>query len=257
MRAPKKRPEYATPPATTHTTDTTTRHPDQAHPTTPAAVLALQRLIGNAGVGTVLGATEHPMHPEPPEQATQVEQIAHPEQVAQLEEAEHSGHDERVAHSGHDAEHEAGSDAGYDAGSSQAESQAASVRDVLSSPGRPLDAAVRSEMEPMLGTDLSHVRIHTDQAAHNSAESLSAQAYTSQSHIVFQRDRYDPGSASGRHTLAHELMHVVQQQQGPVAGTDTGAGLAVSDRSDRYEREAEEAAAGIVAGIPHGNDHEA
>jgi hypothetical protein len=42
-----------------------------------------------------------------------------------------------------------------------------------------------------------------------------------------------------RHTLAHELTHVIQQRQGPVAGADNGAGLKVSDPSDRFEREAE------------------
>src|SRR5262249_58033329 len=45
-----------------------------------------------------------------------------------------------------------------------------------------------------------------------------------------------------RHTLAHELIHVVQQSRGPVAGTDTGDGLRVSDPGDRFERAAEEGA---------------
>ncbi len=40
-------------------------------------------------------------------------------------------------------------------------------------------------------------------------------------------------------TLAHELTHVIQQRQGPVAGTDYGNGLKVSDPSDRFEVEAE------------------
>jgi hypothetical protein len=38
--------------------------------------------------------------------------------------------------------------------------------------------------------------------------------------------------------LAHELTHVVQQRSGPVDGTATGGGIAVSSPSDRFEREA-------------------
>jgi hypothetical protein len=45
--------------------------------------------------------------------------------------------------------------------------------------------------------------------------------------------------AADRHTLAHELAHVVQQRQGPVSGTDRGDGLRISDSEDRHERAAE------------------
>jgi Domain of unknown function (DUF4157) len=93
-------------------------------------------------------------------------------------------------------------------------------------------------MEARLGHDFSDVRIHNDDAAHQSAKSVNAQAYTVGSSIVFQRDKYDPGSAAGQHMLAHELTHVVQQRSGPVDGTDAGGGVKVSDPSDRFEREA-------------------
>ncbi|WP_067454301.1 eCIS core domain-containing protein [Actinomadura macra] len=128
------------------------------------------------------------------------------------------------------------------------EVQRSPVHDVLRSPGRPLDQGVRADMEAALGTDFSDVRVHTDRAAHESAVSVSAQAYTSGSHIVFQQGGYDASSSSGRRLLAHELTHVVQQRSGPVAGTDTGDGLAVSDPSDRFEREAEQVAAQVVDG---------
>jgi hypothetical protein len=67
---------------------------------------------------------------------------------------------------------------------------------------------------------------------------VNAHAYTVGSNIVFQRDRYDPGSDTGRTMLAHELTHVVQQRSGPVDGTPTAGGIKVSDPSDRFEREA-------------------
>ncbi|WP_290057461.1 eCIS core domain-containing protein [Amycolatopsis solani] len=111
-------------------------------------------------------------------------------------------------------------------------------RVVGSGGGAPLDAATRTDMESRFGADFSDVRIHTDGAAHESAKSVNAQAYTVGSNIVFQRDKYDPGSDPGKHMLAHELTHVVQQRTGPVEGTDTGGGVKVSDPSDRFEREA-------------------
>ncbi|WDO05083.1 DUF4157 domain-containing protein [Streptomyces murinus] len=131
--------------------------------------------------------------------------------------------------------------------SEAAEQQSAAVRGVLRSPGRPLDDSVRGDMEARLGADFSDVRVHTGRAAHESAASVSAEAYTSGSHIVFREGRYDPSSDAGRTMLAHELTHVVQQRRGPVAGTDTGGGLAVSDPSDRFEREAERVAQRVTA----------
>ncbi|WP_158852236.1 eCIS core domain-containing protein [Saccharothrix deserti] len=112
------------------------------------------------------------------------------------------------------------------------------VHDVVRSGGTPLDPGVREDMESRFGQDFGDVRVHTDGAAHESAKSVNAQAYTVGSNIVFQRDKYDPTSDSGKHMLAHELTHVVQQRNGPVDGTDAGGGVRVSDPSDRFEREA-------------------
>ncbi len=104
--------------------------------------------------------------------------------------------------------------------------------------GSPLQSDVRADMEGRFGHDFGDVRVHTDGAAHESAKSVNAQAYTVGSNIVFQRDKYDPASPSGKHMLAHELTHVVQQRSGPVDGTDAGGGVKVSDPSDRFERDA-------------------
>lgn len=118
-------------------------------------------------------------------------------------------------------------------GHQQPSVQRSAVHDVLRSGGRPLDEATRTDMESRLGADFADVRIHDDSAAKASAAEVGARAYTSGSHIVI-------GEGGGdKHTLAHELTHVIQQRQGPVAGTDHGNGLKVSDPSDRFEREAE------------------
>ncbi|EST37003.1 hypothetical protein N566_15345 [Streptomycetaceae bacterium MP113-05] len=113
-----------------------------------------------------------------------------------------------------------------------------SVHDVVSGSGQPLDTDTRSDMESRLGTDFSDVQLHTDTSAHDSAREVGARAYTVGSHIVFQRDAYDPSSHEGRTTLAHELTHVVQQRSGPVDGTEAPGGIRVSDPSDRFEQEA-------------------
>ncbi|RLK58250.1 DUF4157 domain-containing protein [Actinokineospora cianjurensis] len=119
------------------------------------------------------------------------------------------------------------------------EEERSPVHSVVGSGGSPLAAGTRAEMEDRFGgQDFSDVRVHTGGAATESAKSVHAQAYTVGSDIVFSDNHYDPGSAQGKHMLAHELTHVVQQRSGPVDGTDTGGGVKVSDPGDRFEREA-------------------
>lgn len=79
-------------------------------------------------------------------------------------------------------------------------------------PGQPLDASTRAELEPQLGADLSDVRIHTGPSAARAARSIDARAYTLANHVVFDEHEFRPHEASGRHLLAHELVHVVQQR---------------------------------------------
>jgi hypothetical protein len=57
------------------------------------------------------------------------------------------------------------------------------------------------------------VRIHADAKAAESARSIGARAYTSGKDIVFAQDEYKPYMRSGRHLLAHELTHVIQQSK--------------------------------------------
>ncbi len=128
------------------------------------------------------------------------------------------------------------------------EEERSPVHDVVSSGGRPLEPEVRADMEGRMGHDFSDVRVHDDSAAAASASAVNAHAYTVGSNIVFQRDKYDPSSAEGKTTLAHELTHVVQQRSGPVDGTSAPGGIKVSDPSDRFEREAAANADRVMAG---------
>ncbi|MCD9875127.1 DUF4157 domain-containing protein [Streptomyces sp. NR30] len=118
------------------------------------------------------------------------------------------------------------------------------VPEVLNSGGKPLPAPVRQDMESRFGEDFSDVRVHNDSAARDSAAEVGARAYTSGSHVVIGDGGND------QHTLAHELTHVIQQRQGPVAGTDNGSGLRISDPSDRFEREAEANAHRVMSASP-------
>ncbi|GHC39263.1 eCIS core domain-containing protein [Streptomyces cinnamoneus] len=116
------------------------------------------------------------------------------------------------------------------------------VQQALASPGRPLADRLRSEMEARLGADFSDVRLHSDATARRSAAELGARAYTSGDHVVIGDGPVD------EHTLAHELTPVVQQRQGPVVGTDNGAGLRIGHPHDRDERAAEENALRATSG---------
>jgi Domain of unknown function (DUF4157) len=114
------------------------------------------------------------------------------------------------------------------------------IRDVLRGPGQPLPGPVKEEMEGRLGADLADVRVHTGATARASAAAVGARAYTTGDHVVIGEGGAD------KHTLAHELIHVIQQRRGPVAGTDHGGGMKISDPGDRDEKAADAAAAAVL-----------
>jgi hypothetical protein len=77
--------------------------------------------------------------------------------------------------------------------------------------GEGLTSRDRAFFEPRFGHDFSTVRVHADDRAARSADRMDARAYAVGRDIVFASGEYRPGSAAGRHLLAHELAHVVQQ----------------------------------------------
>jgi hypothetical protein len=77
--------------------------------------------------------------------------------------------------------------------------------------GQSMGAETRSLMESRLGADFGNVRIHSDPEAASLSNQLSARAFTYQNHIFFSRDQYQPGTSEGKHLLAHELTHTIQQ----------------------------------------------
>jgi hypothetical protein len=81
----------------------------------------------------------------------------------------------------------------------------------LSEGGQALPAATRAHFESAFGYDFSRVRVHAGSRAGAAARALSSRAFTWGQHVAFAPGQYAPHSAGGRHLLAHELTHVVQQ----------------------------------------------
>lgn len=76
--------------------------------------------------------------------------------------------------------------------------------------GQSLPGHLRSEMEGVIGTDLSGVRIHTDVKAAALSEAVNAQAFTYGQDVYFNAGMYQPGLVEGRRLVGHELGHVGQ-----------------------------------------------
>ncbi|MCE7988993.1 MAG: DUF4157 domain-containing protein [Caldilinea sp. CFX5] len=74
-------------------------------------------------------------------------------------------------------------------------------------PGAPIPLTVRRRIEPQLGVNLSHVRVHTTPSAQQAAGALQARAFTHRNHIFLNRSE----SSSNLPLMAHETTHVVQQ----------------------------------------------
>lgn len=77
--------------------------------------------------------------------------------------------------------------------------------------GQPLPEQTREEMETSMGANFSDVRVHHDAHAEKISRELNAQAFTHGSDIYFNSGKYNTQTPAGRHLLAHELTHTVQQ----------------------------------------------
>jgi hypothetical protein len=77
--------------------------------------------------------------------------------------------------------------------------------------GSPLSANTQSFMESRFGNDFTNVRIHADSNAAQLSRALNAQAFTVGNDVFFNQGKFSPESDSGKHLLAHELTHTIQQ----------------------------------------------
>jgi hypothetical protein len=77
--------------------------------------------------------------------------------------------------------------------------------------GQPLSQGARDFFEPRFGRAFGDVRVHADEQATKASQALNARAFTVGRNIAFGKGWYAPGTPSGDSLLAHELVHVMQQ----------------------------------------------
>jgi hypothetical protein len=77
--------------------------------------------------------------------------------------------------------------------------------------GATMPANTKSFMESRFGADFSNVRIHSGNYASQLSGELNAQAFTVGNDIYFNEGKFLPESSEGKHLLAHELTHTMQQ----------------------------------------------
>jgi len=80
--------------------------------------------------------------------------------------------------------------------------------------GNSIDSSTKNFMENQFGSDFSNVNIHTNNTAAHLNNQINARAFTVSNDIFFNKGEYQPNSNKGKHLLAHELTHVVQQNGG-------------------------------------------
>lgn len=103
-------------------------------------------------------------------------------------------------------------------------------------------------MESRFGHDFSQVRVHSGAVAEQSARMVNADAYTVGRNIVFASGQYAPHTADGRKLIAHELTHVVQQEN------ETSQPASVPLRIDTSgESAAEHVSQKVMSGQPAGH----
>ncbi|AEL28441.1 eCIS core domain-containing protein [Cyclobacterium marinum] len=81
--------------------------------------------------------------------------------------------------------------------------------------GESMDQEILSGMEGSFGADFKDVRVHTDSKAVQMSQAVGAHAFTHGNDIYFNENQYQPNEHSGKHLLAHELTHTIQQGSSP------------------------------------------
>jgi hypothetical protein len=79
--------------------------------------------------------------------------------------------------------------------------------------GSGLPKSTLQEMNRSFGSDFSSVSVHTDDEAQRMNQQIQAQAFTYGNDIFFNKQKFNPKSKEGKHLLAHELTHVLQQSK--------------------------------------------
>lgn len=113
--------------------------------------------------------------------------------------------------------------------------------------GHGLDRDTLGFMESRFGRSLGDVRIHADHAADTAARAVGARAFTIGRHISFAAGEYSPATREGKHLLAHELAHAVQNERVGTPSTLAMSAIEISDPREPAELAAERAADQVMA----------
>ena len=98
-----------------------------------------------------------------------------------------------------------------DSGATVSDSVSGQIRSTMGS-GDSMQGNTKSFMENRFGADFGDVKIHTGSESAQLSRALNAKAFTVSNNIYFNSGQYQPDTSSGKHLLAHELTHVVQQK---------------------------------------------
>ena len=112
-----------------------------------------------------------------------------------------------TSHTGPSIQRKAGEDEGDEAPADMVSKLNSSERK-----GNSMPAATRKFMENAFNTDFSGVNIHSNNEAATMSKAIGARAFTYGNNVYFNQGRYNPETKQGKHLLAHELTHVVQQK---------------------------------------------
>jgi hypothetical protein len=82
--------------------------------------------------------------------------------------------------------------------------------------GQSLDSGLQEKMGRAMGADFSRVKVHTDAQSDQLNKSIQAKAFTTGQDVFFRRGAYEPSSRGGQELIAHELTHVIQQDQNKI-----------------------------------------
>ncbi|MEL6812052.1 MAG: DUF4157 domain-containing protein [Bacteroidota bacterium] len=77
--------------------------------------------------------------------------------------------------------------------------------------GQQMDISTQNFMSNRIGADFSGVKIHTNANAVQMNRQLNAKAFTHGRDVYFNSGQYRPYTNRGKHLLAHELTHTIQQ----------------------------------------------
>ena len=172
----------------------------------PAALLDLQRTSGNRAVGALLRA-QAKLEVGPAHDAYEAEADAVADRVS------HTGDVTAPAGDGAAPAHRLQRRSAPSANLAGATVDPAVERALATARGggAPLASETRRRMDGAFGADFSAVRVHHGPDSADLNHQLGAKAFTLGREIYFRDAVPDMSSGPGRHLLAHELAHTVQQ----------------------------------------------